>query len=234
MIPAVDVWAGRLARLTVKGPVPVPAFDGDPSVAARAFVEGGASWIHVVDVDAALGGSPRDLDLVRGISELGVRVQASGGIGSAGDVEEVLAAGAARGVLGSQALVDRPAVERLLSDLGGSVVVGIEVRGGAIRPRGDERLELDLRDTVGWLAGLRVPRILLTGVARVGGLEGPDLAGVRTMGSTMGCPVIAAGGIRGVDDLRRLAALGPMVEGAIVGRALYEGLDLGDARAAVA
>jgi phosphoribosylformimino-5-aminoimidazole carboxamide ribotide isomerase len=85
-----------------------------------------------------------------------------------------------------------------------------------------------------WLGGLRIPRVLHTGVARVGGLVGPDVAGVRRTAATIGCRVIAAGGIRGIEDLRDLAALGPMVEGAVVGRALYEGLDLQEARGAVA
>jgi phosphoribosylanthranilate isomerase len=233
VIPAIDVSSGSLTRLGPHGPVPVEAFGGDPFAAARAFAEAGTAWIHVVDVDAALTGAGRDLDLVSRIAGLGVRVQAGGGIASRRDAEMLLSAGAARAVLGSRALADRPTVERMLDDLGASVVVGLEVRGARIRPRGDRRVTLDLADTLRWLAGLPVPRVLHTGVARVGGLEGPDLAGVRATGSALGCPVIAAGGIRGVEDLHALAELVPAVEGAVIGRALYEGVDLVRARAAV-
>ncbi len=233
VIPAVDVSAGTLVRLGPSGPVPVDAFGGDPVAAALAFAEAGAAWIHVVDVDAALVGRARDGEVVGRIAGLGVPVQASGGIGSQGDVNDALAAGATRVVLGSQALADRDLVERLVGEQGDRLVVGLEVRGGELRPRAARSAVLPLDETLAWLSRLPIARLLHTGVARVGGLGGADPARVREVGSIVGCPTIAAGGIRGLEDLRALAASGPPIEGAVVGRALYEGLDLAEALAAV-
>jgi len=234
VIPAVDVSAGRLARLAGGWPEPVEAFGGDPLAAAAAFVEAGARWVHVVDMDLALTGRSVDLGVVRAVAGLGVRVQASGGFRTAAQVEAALEAGARRVVLGSAALSDRKLAGELIGLLGARLVVGIEVEEARILSRGWGAVELPLDETLEWLAEVPVERFLHTQVGRVGGLEGPDVVGVRRLASVTGRPVIAAGGIRGISDLRILASLGQGVEGAIVGRALYEGLDLGAALDAVA
>ena len=232
VIPAVDVFGGRLARMGPAGPVPVEAFGGDPLAAARAFVEAGARWIHVVDLDLAFSGSARNLDVVRAIAGLGAHVQASGAIATAAEVEAALAAGAFRAVLGSGALADPGAAGELISSMGEALVVGIETEGGLIRPRGRRASALSLEGTLEWLTELPVTRYLSTALGRVGELEGPDLDGVRALATTTGRPVIASGGIRGSHDVRALSALGSGIEGAVVGRALYEGLDLRDLLAA--
>lgn len=233
VIPAVDVSGGRLARLAAGGAVPVDAFGGDPVVAARSFVEAGATWIHVVDMDLARAGEFRNLDVLRAIAAGGARVQASGGVRSGAEIDAALSAGASRVVLGSAALADRAATEELVARHGDGLAVGLEADGATIRPRGVVGAGLPLWDTLEWLADLPIARYVHTDVGRAGGLEGPDLDGTRALATSTGRPVIAAGGIRGVEDLRALAALGEGVEGAIVGRALYEGLDLRRALAAV-
>ena len=130
-------------------------------------------------------------------------------------------------VLGSAALVDREATRRLVDRSGGSLVIGIEADGSRIVPRGSGGHELVLSDTIRWLRELEVPRYLFTEVGRVGSLDGPDLDGVWGLATRTGRPVVASGGIRGIEDLRALAALGGCVEGAVVGRALQDGdLDL--------
>lgn len=232
VIPAVDVLGGRLARQSDGGVVFVGAFDGDPIAAARSFVEAGARWIHVVDMDLALGGEFRNLPVVAEIAGLGVSVQASGGIAEGTEVERALAAGAARVVLGSSALSDRMAAEALFGRHGGALAVGIEADRDTIRPRARPEVTLSLADTLAWLARLDVDRYVHTSVGRVGGLEGPDLGAIRALVEVTGRPVVASGGIRGPRDLRRLASIG--AQGAILGRALYEGLDLRDALAAMA
>jgi phosphoribosylformimino-5-aminoimidazole carboxamide ribonucleotide (ProFAR) isomerase len=231
VIPAVDVSDGRLTRMGPAGPEPVDAFHGDPLAAAAAFLEAGAVWIHLVDVDRALTGVPRDLALLRRVAGLGARVQASGGIVSLDDAEGALEAGAARVVIGSGALSDLHGLERLLVAVGPEAVVGIEIRDGSIRPRGGEAVRLPLPATLERLARLPVRRLLCTAVARVGELTGPDLSGLRLVAEETGRPVIAAGGVRGPEDLRAVADAG--LEGAVIGRALYEGLDLRRAREAV-
>jgi phosphoribosylformimino-5-aminoimidazole carboxamide ribonucleotide (ProFAR) isomerase len=228
VIPAIDVAGGRLVRLSVEGVAPVEAFGGDPVAAATAFVEAGAGRLHVVDVDLAETGAAANLEVLRTVAGLGVPVQASGGVVGAAQVEDLLAAGASRVVLGSAALGEREEVERLVAGLGERLCVGVEADGAEIRPRGAGPV-LPLWDTLVWLGDLEVPRFVFTEVARVGGLAGPDLDGIWALATHTGRPVLAAGGIRSLDDLRAVADLGGTVEGAIVGRALHEGLDPAEA-----
>lgn len=228
VIPAIDVSGGRLVRMTREGRTPVEAFGGDPLAAAQTFVAAGARRLHVVDVDLATTGEPRNMDVVRSAAGLGVPVQASGGVATRAQMEALLAAGADRIVLGSGALSDRAATERALADFGERLCIGLEADGPTIRPR-DGSPELPLWDALGWLGGLDVPRYLLSEVGRVGRSTGPDLEGIRALATHTERPVLAAGGIRSAEDLVAVAALGGTVEGAIVGRALYEGLDLAEA-----
>lgn len=230
VIPALDIAGGRLVRTSADGPVAVEAFAGDPLAAARAFVDAGAGRLHVVDVDLANGSAAGNLDLLAEIVALGVPVQASGGVWTAAEVETLRGAGADRVVLGSAALASREGTEELVASFGFALVVGVEADGPTITSRGGGP-ELPLWDTLTWLAELDVRRFLFTEVGRVGALAGPDLDGVWALATHTGKPVIAAGGIRGTEDLRALAALGPPVEGGVVGRALYEGLDLSEALA---
>jgi phosphoribosylformimino-5-aminoimidazole carboxamide ribonucleotide (ProFAR) isomerase len=199
---------------------------------ARAFAAGGARRLHVVDVDLSTTGRAANLEVLRDIVAVGVPVQASGGVASATQVAALLDAGADRVVLGSAALAFRDAVEAMIAELGDRVIVGIEADGPTIRPRG-RGAELPLWDTVQWLAGLAVPRFLLTEVGRVATLGGPDLDGVWALATHTGRPVLAAGGIRSIEDVVAVARLGGSVEGVVVGRALHEGLDLVEALRAV-
>jgi phosphoribosyl isomerase A len=231
VIPAIDASEGRLVRMEQGTVVPVEAFDGDPLRAARFFVEAGATRLHVVDVDLALTGVLAAADLLRAIADLGVPIQASGGIGSDRHVSAALEAGASRVVVGSVALIDRSGTEGLLARHGDAVAVGIEERGGTIRPRGRPDHELPIEPILAWLHELPVARYVHTAVGRAGELRGPDVDGVRALVARSGRPVLAAGGIRDGRDLYRLAETG--AEGAIVGRALFEGLDLRAAMAAV-
>ena len=228
VIPAIDVADGRLAVFTADGPVPLLAFGGDPLSAARAYVETGARWIHVVDMDLAFNGQPANLSVIEEVAALGVKVQASGGVRGPRAVDAIFAAGASRVVLGSGALEDEGAVQTLISTHGERLVVGIEVQDGRIRSRGAEPVDRELAETLGWLTAAGAVRFLVTAVSRVGGLEGPDVALVKRLVRS-GRPVLAAGGIAGLEDLEALRAAG--AEGAVVGRAAMEGgLDLAAAR----
>ncbi|HYJ60863.1 MAG TPA: HisA/HisF-related TIM barrel protein [Actinomycetota bacterium] len=229
VIPAIDVTHGVLGRYTPDGPLPVGGSGGDPVAAAARCVAAGARWIHVVDMDLAFGAAAPDTDPVRAIagSPEAPAVQASGGIRTAAQVGAFLTAGAARIVLGSGALVDAGAARDALEAAGGRAIVGIEVDGGRIRSRGADPIDLDLMTTVGWLSALPVPGFLVTAVARVGGMAGPDTEVIRRVARS-GIPVLAAGGIASLEHLRAARTAGAV--GAVVGRAALEGrLDLGEA-----
>ena len=225
VIPAIDVSAGALTHVTPEGRVPIDAFDGDPVAAAAAMIAAGARWLHVVDMDLAFGGEPRNLDVLSSIAALDASVQAGGGVRTEGHVRALRSAGAARVVLGSAALVDEALTRALLASEGPSLVVGIEIGDqGRIRSRGIDPVDLPLMETLGWLVPAVPSAFLVTAVARVGSTLGPDVASVRRV-VRAGRPVFAAGGIGSLDDLRALRAAG--AAGAVVGRAALEGsLDL--------
>ena len=232
VIPAIDVAGGRLARLTSSGPRRVDdAFGGDPVAAARAFVEAGARWVHVVDMDLAFSGEPRNLSVVRRIAAMPVLVQASGGVLVGPSLDSLLEAGAARVVLGSAALQDVGALAPLVGRLGEGLAIGIEVDDGRISPRGRVASEMPLDETVERLAAIGARRMVVTDVRRVGGLAGPDIETLRRVARAGRCPLIASGGVATLEDVRSLLDV-DRVEAAIIGRALYEGgLDLAEALA---
>jgi phosphoribosyl isomerase A len=229
LIPAIDVAAGRLALPTPEGPRHVDAFGGDPVTAARVYARAGARWLHVVDMDLAYGRAPADPGTVAAIRGAlpDVGIQASGGIDGWESARPFLDAGADHAVLGSIALVDEGRARSLLEHHADRVTIGLEVEEGVIRPRGPAGHDLDLAVTVSWLLAAGAPAFLVTSLARVGVLAGPDVEVVRGIAGT-GRPTFAAGGIRSVADLEALRALG--AAGAVVGRAALEGdLDLAEA-----
>ena len=220
VIPALDVSGGTLVRMMGSRPEPCDAFGGDPLAAAEAFVAWGAGRLHFVDVDLALSGRAGNLETLRRIAQLGVSVQASGGIHTQRAVREAVDAGAERVVVGSNALVDPILVEALIKEGSEELIFGLEIEGDRIHPRGSGKLDLAMDDAVSWLAGLGAARFLVTSVARVGSMGGPDMDIVAKVVAS-GVPVIAAGGIASVEHLRALAAVG--AQGAVVGRAGLEG-----------
>ena len=224
VIPAIDVSGGVLTAMTSTGTRPVSAFGGDPTAAAESVVAAGARWVHVVDVDLALEGVARNLDVLAEIASLPVSVQAAGGARDASDVETLLAAGATRVVLGSAALADEERASALISAEAERLVIGIEEDAGRIRSRGRAPVDLPLMETLGWVVAARASALLVTSVRRVGDRGGPDLELVQRVVRT-DRPVFAAGGIACLDDLRALRAAGAV--GAVVGTAVLDGsLDL--------
>jgi phosphoribosylformimino-5-aminoimidazole carboxamide ribonucleotide (ProFAR) isomerase len=224
VIPAIDVFGGVLATMTATGARSVSAFGGDPVAAAESAVAAGARWVHVVDVDLAVDGAPRNLEVLTQIASLPVSVQAAGGVREALHVETLLAAGATRVVLGSASLADERRASALISAEAERLVIGIEEDAGRIRSRGRAPVDLPLMETLGWVVAAGASALLVTSVNRVSDRGGPDVELVRRVVRT-GRPVVAAGGIGSLDDLRALRAAGAV--GAVVGTAVLDGsLDL--------
>jgi phosphoribosylformimino-5-aminoimidazole carboxamide ribonucleotide (ProFAR) isomerase len=231
VIPAIDVSEGRLATFTPAGPRPAEAFGGDPVAAAEAAVAAGARWLHVVDMDLAFRGEAKNVEVVTEIASLPVAVQAAGGVRDGEEVRAFFAAGATRVVLGSAALADEGRVKAQLSAEGPRVVIGIEVEEGRIRSRGRDPVDLPLLETLGWLVSAGAASLLVTSVHKVGRRDGPDVELVRRV-VRAGRPVLAAGGIASLADLRALREAGAAA--AVVGRAALDGsLDLSAAIADV-
>lgn len=222
VLPAVDLLGEEAVRLE-QGDFGRVAARAEPEELVRRFAAAGARLIHVVDLDGARSGRIR-ADVVGRLAEAAgpAEVQASGGIRSPADAEQLLAAGAVRVVVGTAALAEPGALEHFAARLGDRLVVAIDVRGGRVAARGwTEDTGLDAAEVARRCAAARVPRILCTAIERDGMLGGPDLDLLHEVLEASCLPVLAAGGIRSEADLAAVAAVG--CEGAVVGRALLDG-----------
>jgi len=223
LLPAVDVANGKAVRL-LKGQAGTETDYGDPLDAARDWVEAGARWIHLVDIDAAFGrGSNAEL-LARIVGEVGVKVELSGGIRDDASLTRALEAGAARINLGTAALEDPEWTERAISDHGDLIAVSLDVRGSTLAARGWTREGGNLWETLERLNAAGCSRYVVTDVTRDGTLTGPNLELLRAVASFSPAPVVASGGIARLEDIAALADLVPQgIDSAIIGKALYSG-----------
>ncbi len=229
LYPAIDIRGGRAVRLVQGDYDRETAFDADPLDAARRWLEGGAEALHVVDLDGARSGRPANLEHVRRIADAAdVPVQVGGGLRSADAVEDVLAAGATRVVLGTAAVEDPALVEALALEHPNRIVVGADARSGMIAVEGWEReSRTGVEALIGDLAGRGVKRFVYTPVEVDGTLEGPaleGLAGAAKAALEAGAELIYSGGVGSLEHLEALAELEAVaLAGVIVGRALYDG-----------
>lgn len=232
VIPAIDLAEGRVVRLTRGDPAQATRYDEDPLGVARRFEREGAEMLHVVDLDAALGSGSNRAAVEAICSGVDIPVQVGGGLRTLETVEDALATGAARVVLGTAAVWSPEVVRRVLERCGDRVVVAVDVRAGRAMARGWKEEGPPIEELVPALAEVGTPRFLVTGIEVDGTMEGPNLDLYRRFRHLTERPVISSGGVRSSEHIRELARLG--MEGAIVGRALYEGeLSLQDAMAAV-
>ena len=223
LLPAVDVLGGQAVRL-VQGQAGTQTAYGDPVEAALDWQAAGASWIHLVDLDAAFGrGSNADL-LARIVSRLDIEVELSGGIRDDASLATALATGCRRVNLGTAALEQPDWCAGVIAEHGERVAVGLDVRGRTLAARGWTREGGDLFEVLARLDDQGCARYVVTDVARDGTLTGPNVDLLRSVCAATQRPVVASGGVSALADLRALAGLMPLgLEGAIVGKALYAG-----------
>lgn len=236
LYPAVDIRGGRAVRLTRGRADAETVYDDDPVAAAQRWVAGGAGWLHVVDLDAAFTGEPRNRHLVRDIvAATGVPVQASGGVRTLGDVEAALGYGASRVVVGTRALEDPAFVPQAVAAFGDAVAIGLDADGTTLKARGWTTTQGDLFEAVARFTADGVARFVVTDIGRDGMLAGPNVERLVEVAEATTAAVTASGGVASLADLQALAAAHPRVDGAIVGKALYAGrFTLAEALAAVA
>ncbi len=237
LYPAIDLLDGRAVRLYQGDYARETVYNDDPVAQAKAFAAAGAQWIHVVDLDAARTGAPRNRDVIAAICDaVDVPIQTGGGVRSEAAADALFQLGVTRVVLGTAALED-PALVRLLASRH-PVAVGLDARGREVAVRGwEEGSGQDLLDVARGFADAGVEALIVTEIGRDGTLEGPDLDGLGEVLEATELPVIASGGVGTLADVIALDALrsaGRRLSGAIVGRALYEGaFTLSDALASV-
>jgi phosphoribosylformimino-5-aminoimidazole carboxamide ribotide isomerase len=225
LLPAIDILEGKAVRLARGDFDAKTVYDADPLDAARRWVQGGARALHVVDLDGARSGTPANLEHVAQIvGDLDVPVQVGGGLRTVAAVDQAIAAGAARVVLGTAAYRDIDFLDTVIAKYGEQVVVSVDVRNGNLATSGwTEQTEIPAEPVVERLGGRGVHRFVYSSIERDGMLEGPDLDGVVRIAHVVRGSFIYSGGISSLDDLRALAALRQVnLAGVIVGKALYE------------
>ncbi len=225
LYPAIDIRGGQAVRLLQGDYTRETAYDADPVAAARRWAGEGAEFLHVVDLDGAKAGKPRNLEAVRRIAAaVECPIQVGGGLRDAAAVEAVLGAGAERVVIGTAALRDPEFLDEVVASHGEQVVVSVDARGGRVSLSGwTEATGRDVADTVADLSERGIGRFLCTEIEVDGTMEGPALDELARIAAATSAHVIASGGVGELADLEALARdAAPNVEGAIVGRALYE------------
>jgi phosphoribosylformimino-5-aminoimidazole carboxamide ribotide isomerase len=227
LLPAIDLRGGQCVRLQQGDYARETVFGADPAAMAQRWVEQGAKFLHLVDLDGAKEGRPVNGPSVRAIVALaGVPCQLGGGIRSEADVEEALGWGVSRVILGTRALQDPVWCESVCRRFPGRIALGIDARDGLVATRGwldtSTCTALDLaRSCAEW----PLAAIIYTDISRDGMLQGPNVEATAAIAAAVRVPVIASGGVTTLDDVARLAGCG--LAGCIIGRALYEGrLDL--------
>jgi phosphoribosylformimino-5-aminoimidazole carboxamide ribotide isomerase len=227
LYPAIDIRGGQAVRLLQGDYERETAYDADPAQAASRWAGEGAEYLHVVDLDGAKAGEPRNLDAVRRIADtVACPIQVGGGLRDADSVAALLDAGATRVVMGTAALRDPAFLDRALAEHGERIVVSVDAREGKVSLSGwTETSDLDVAAAVADLGRRGVARVLCTAIEVDGTMEGPALSELERIAAGTEAEVIASGGVGSTEDLAALAKLGartPNLEGAIVGRALYE------------
>jgi phosphoribosylformimino-5-aminoimidazole carboxamide ribotide isomerase len=225
LYPAIDIRGGQAVRLLQGDYERETTYDADPVDAAGRWAEEGAEFLHVVDLDGAKAGEPRNLEAVRRIAAaVDCPIQVGGGLRDAGSVDAILEAGAERVVIGTAALRDPEFLAKALESHGERVVVSVDARDGKVALSGwTEAGEEGVVEAVAKLSSRGVARFLCTAIEVDGTMEGPALDELSRIAAATEAQVIASGGVGALSDLQALAQIDAgNVEGAIVGRALYE------------
>ena len=238
LFPAIDLKDGKCVRLRQGEMGQATVFNDDPAAQARSFEAAGFQWLHMVDLNGAFAGRPVNWEAVeRVLRAVSIPVQLGGGIRDMGTIEVWLQQGVARVILGTAAVRDPRLVRDACRRFPGRIAVGIDARAGRVAVQGwAETSELSVVELASRFEDAGVAAIIYTDIARDGLLGGLDLDGTLALAGATSIPVIASGGLGGIEDVRRL--LEPrfrVIAGAIAGRALYDGrLDAAEALALIA
>lgn len=236
VLVAIDIFGGRVVRFSQGRPEDMTVYGEDPVQTAVRWEGEGAEWLHVVDLDGALRGTPKNSEWISKILQsVQVPVQVSGGLRSKESVERWIELGASRVVVGTKA-VEEQFLEEVLSKYADSIVAAVDSKGGLVRLAGwkvtTQQTPVALAER---LVSLGVRRLMCTDIERDGTLRGPNFGLLKDLLESVDVPLIASGGVSAAEDVARLAGLGPgNLEGVIIGKALYSGALTLDAAARAA
>ena len=229
--PAIDIRGGKVVRLREGDPSQQTTFGNDPVRVAQRWLDAGAEWIHMVNLDGAFDEDNTTLTILKSVAALGVKVQFGGGLRSLDAIEQALSYRASRVVLGTIAIQQPDVVATAISTFGSEAIcVGLDALDGRITTHGWQQVTNHTPAAIGKaMAGIGVQHALFTDVSRDGKLQGANIEATIDLAKTTKLSVIASGGIRDLDEIRRLRE-SQIVAGTIIGMALYEGkIQLADA-----
>ena len=232
LYPAIDLKDGQAVRLFKGEMEKATVFNDDPAAQAAQFVEAGCEWLHLVDLNGAFAGEPVNAAAVEAILErASVPAQLGGGIRDMATIERWLSKGLRRVILGTVAVEDPDLVREAARAFPGQVAVGIDARGGRVATRGwAEETDVEVTDLARSFEDAGVAAIIYTDINRDGAMQGPNVEATAALANAVSIPVIASGGVSSLADLIALRDCGAPLDGAISGRALYDGaLDLKEA-----
>lgn len=230
LIPAIDLKEGRCVRLEQGRMSDATVFSDDPVAVARQWADAGCRRLHLVDLDGAFAGEPRNRELIDAITRAvpGVPVQVGGGIRSDSVIDAYLKAGVAQVIVGTRAIEEPAFLEEIAERYPGRIILGLDARDGQLATAGwDQTSAVTAVEFARWAGKLDIAAIVYTDIERDGMLTGVNVEATVALAEAAGRPVIASGGIAGLDDLRRLkeafeASRGSLL-GAVTGRAIYAG-----------
>ncbi len=226
IIPAIDLKGGKVVRLLHGEMNRATTYSDDPAATAAAFEREGAELIHVVDLDGAIAGAPRNLDSIRRIrAAVRCRLDVSGGVRSLESLDQLIDAGADLVSIGSAAFLDPPLITNACRKFPRRILGSLDARNGRLAIKGwVETSELNIADAIARFRQAGVAAITLTDISRDGAEAGVNAEFYADIAAQAGIPVIASGGVASLHDIRALAAqFDKGVAGVIVGRAIYEG-----------
>ena len=226
ILPAIDILGGKVVRLAQGDYAAVTVYNQDPVAQALAFKEQGATWLHMVDLDGARDGRPQNHGIISSIiCETGLKIELGGGVRSLETIETLAHVGVSRVVIGTKLITDPGFAQKAVELFGDLLCAGIDARMGQVSIAGwREDTDIKAVDLVHTLHEWGINHLVYTDISRDGMQTGIDEGLYAEIARSAGFAVIASGGISSLDDLQRLKALGDeLVEGAIVGRAIYEG-----------
>ena len=234
LYPAIDLKDGQAVRLLKGEMEKATVFNDDPAAQAMEFVEAGCDWLHLVDLNGAFAGEPVNAAPVEAILErTQVPAQLGGGIRDMATIERWLSKGLARVILGTVAVENPALVREAARAFPGQVAVGIDARQGRVATKGwAEETDVLATDLARSFEDAGVAAIIYTDINRDGAMQGPNIDETAALANAVSIPVIASGGVSSIDDLKALKSCGAPLNGAISGRALYDGaIDLQEALA---
>ena len=226
VIPAIDILDGRCVRLYQGDYQKSEVFGEDPVEVAQRWYDQGAKYLHVVDLDGAKQGKPKNLKVIEAIARsLPIRIQMGGGLRDRESIISVLNSGVSRVILGTAAVENSQLVADICAEFSEQIMIGIDARDGKVATRGwlttSEVMAVDLAKR---MTSVGIAGIIYTDIYRDGTMQGPNIEALRQLAENVDVPVIASGGISSITDLLNLLSLEAIgVKGAIVGRAIYTG-----------